>query len=190
MSIDCETCDSTVFVPDSVWYAGTLFSPALSTLCGCCVSCIPPEARIPAKKLQPFAITFGVVLTECNSAGKWYHASNAKNGPARFSSSAEILNSFLPNSELFLKKLFPYYCIDTYIVYTVKKYLREKEHDPGAFETIVRKFLLYGDAIRAWFEWKMWADKNEIIIPLNKMTRAEAEKLVEKLAGRLGKRFT
>jgi len=183
MSIECEICESTIFVPDTVWYAGTLFSPVPATMCGCCASCIPIESRTPALKMQPFSLTFGIVLADCNTARNWYSAAGAINGPVRFSATPETIIRFLPNSDCFLEKLYPYFCIDDFAASVVKTYLEEKDRDPKAREVAVSLLLQFGDAIGAWLAWQKalkHGEKEEgIKIPIVKPDRAQVEKMFD-----------
>ncbi len=193
MSIECELCESTIFVPDTIWYAGTLFSPVPAIMCGCCASCIPIESRTPALKMQPFSLTFGIVLADYNSGRNWYSAAGAINGPVRFSATPEAISRFLPSSRCFLENLYPYFCIDDFAAGIVKTYLEEKDRNPKAREVAVSLLLKYGDAVAGWLSWqkalKQGEKEEEIKIPIVKPDSAQAEKMFDELPGRLSRHY-
>jgi hypothetical protein len=135
--------------------------------------------------MQPFSLTFGIVLAEYNTDRNWYSAAGAINGPVRFSATPDTIHRFLPNSECFLKNLYPYFCIDDFAASMVKAYLEEKDRNPKAREAAVALLLKHGDAVAAWLTWqkalKHGEKEEEIKIQVVKPDRSQAEKLFEEL---------
>lgn len=150
MSIECEICDTTIFVPDTIWYAGTILGHRCVTLCGCCASCIPIEERDMFLDDDPFTITFGIVNADLNTTKNWYSAAGAVSGPVRFTVSTDAIEKYLPNSNFLLKELSPYYRIEWFVTKTVEDYLREKESDPNTREKAVALILPYYKTLHPW----------------------------------------
>ena len=190
MSIECEICDSTIYVPDSVWYAGTLFGPRSITICGSCASCIPIEEREPFFDNIPTIITFGLVTADQNSTRSWYNAADAVNGPVRFTASTETIEKYLPNSGFLLKALYPYYRIDWLATNTVEEYQRNKENNPDAREKAVSLLLRFFDLVNYWFklmEAKAAGVTGTVDVPvIAKPTREQAEALLDGLVKIVG----
>lgn len=113
MSIDCMGCFSTVYQPDTPWYACTGFSPFRNHLCGTCVATLPVEVRKPVTVLQDFEITFGPVITGTGSRRN-YNCLESTQGRAVFAVSPQAILDSIPFAESFLEELYPYWCMDTY----------------------------------------------------------------------------
>jgi hypothetical protein len=184
MSIECEICDSTIFVPDSVWYAGTLFSPRRVTLCGCCASCIPIEERRTVTFVQPFDLTFGVVNAEFDVTRQWYSAAGAINGQARFSVTDIVIKKYLPNSNFMFKPLFPYFCIDWFAEDLVKKYVDNDKRSAAGREHAVACLMEFGCAVREWLRQKKARESGTdapMDTSIRKLEQSEAEALLDEL---------
>ena len=180
MSIDCEICDSTIFVPDTIWYAGTLFSPRRVILCGGCASCIPIEERRTITAVQPFDLTFGLVNAEPNTTRQWYSAAGAINGPACFTVTGEIIHKYLPHAPFFLRQLFPYFCLDWFAEDVVRDYVDVDKRSAAGREKAVTFLVDYGCAVREWLMQKRGAE-TAVNTNLRKLERAEAEALLDEL---------
>jgi hypothetical protein len=151
MSIECEICDSTIYVPDSVWYAGTLFGPRRVTLCGSCASCIPIEEREELPNLHPYRVSFGPVSADMDTTRRWYSAAGAVNGPGRWFVSNEVIEKYLPNSKFLIDRLSPYCRMDEYVLEVVFRYLKEKESVPEARKKAIEAVAKYFNVIFVWF---------------------------------------
>jgi hypothetical protein len=192
MSIECEICDSTIFIPDTVWYAGTVFGHRSVTLCGACASCIPIEKRKSFESDAPFTVTFGMVSAEPGPNGHWYNGAGAVNGPVRFTASTEAIDKYLPNSRFLLHELSPYYRIDWYVTQTVEEYLKEKESGPAAREKAVEAVRRYFKTLYLWSKWqeahqRETSKENQVIISDEELNRENTEKLFDDLVEIVGK---
>jgi hypothetical protein len=149
MSITCNGCMDTVRTPDTAWYAGTIFSYTVNYVCGTCVSLIPVPERTPVNELQQFSISFGHLICDIGSYGK-YQGSGSKQAKIIFKASAKTIINNLPFGKMFLDELYPYYCIDEYIAEIMKTYNETKTTDPKARENLVNIVKAYGPPIAAW----------------------------------------
>jgi hypothetical protein len=190
MSIECELCDSTIFVPDSVWYAGTLFSPRRVILCGCCASCIPIEERRTVTAVQPIDLTFGVVNAELDATRQWYSAAGAINGQARFAVTGVAVEKYLPNSDCMLKPLFPYFCMDWFVKDLVKDYVDKDKRSAAGRERAVARLMECGCAAREWLRQKKARESGTeapMDTSIRKLEQSEAGALLDELVDVVGK---
>lgn len=148
MSITCTGCLDTVRTPDIVWYAGTRFSYTVNYICGTCVSLIPVQQRTFANELQPFSISFGHLMADTGSFGK-YQCYGSEKGKVIFWAGTKTILDNLPYGQLFLDELYPFYCIDEYIAKIRKTYKETKETDPKARENLVKAVKAYALPIAA-----------------------------------------
>jgi hypothetical protein len=120
MSAVCCCCKGKVRKPDTLWFAGTRYSPTVNWICGTCLDTVPEHERIEAADAGDFEICFGRVMAETNDCGI-YQCSGSKQGKAEFSVDWEVLRNCLPGGEFFLNELYPYYCLDTYVEIVMKR---------------------------------------------------------------------
>lgn len=110
METVCLCCGENIKAPDEFWCSYTLFSPGANYLCGNCLKLIPDEHRIKFAEPPMFQILFARRKAEVDDSGN-YQASGSTAEPPEFWVDANIIACYLPSGTLFLKELFPYYCV-------------------------------------------------------------------------------
>lgn len=87
-----------------------MFSPEINFVCGECLKNIPEEQKIRFDEPPVFQILFSRRTSEIGGSGN-YQSSGSKMEPAEFWVDANIVASYLSKGGIFLRELYPYYCI-------------------------------------------------------------------------------
>lgn len=110
MSTICMCCTEEIGSPNDAWCGFTLFSPGVNNVCEDCLKKIPDEHRMKFEEPPMFQILFAKLKPE-NERSEIEPGYMSKAEQPEFWVDANIIACNLMRGTLFLKELYPYYCI-------------------------------------------------------------------------------
>ena len=150
MSIECSVCFSTLYYPDTAWYACTRFSFRTSYICEVCLNKIPQEHRHHTDEKQPFKFTFGPLEAEASQTSGRLQSNGSSQLPARFWVETQILTQLFDEKQPFFTQIYPYYDFGYYLKEVVNYHREGKYLNQETLADELRWFIVLGHSIEAY----------------------------------------